>query len=101
VESTVTSRGQTTIPSSIRKALSLGAGDKIRFALRDDGTVVLSRIDRHDEPVVSEFLEFLEADMHVNPNNLRPLPQELLTRARSLTHDVTVDIDALLDPDDE
>lgn len=100
-ESTVTSRGQTTIPSSIRKALNLGTADKIRFALRDDNTVVLTRSDEHDDPVVAEFLAFLEGDMRANPGNVRPVPHDLVARARRLTEGVTVDLDAPLDPDDE
>lgn len=101
VESTITSGGQTTIPSSIRKALQLGAGDKIRFALRRDNTVVISRGDDREAPVVSEFLAFLEADVRANPGNVRPVPQVLLTRARSLTQGVTVEVNAPLDPHDE
>ena len=32
-ESTITSRGQTTVPSAIRKALGLKAGDRIRYTV--------------------------------------------------------------------
>lgn len=100
-ESTVTSRGQTTIPSSIRKVLDLGPADKIRYAVRDDNTVVLTRSTDHDDPVVSEFLAFLEADMRASAVNIRPVPNDLLTRAGRLTEGVTVDLDAPLDSDDE
>ena len=31
IESTVTSRGQTTLPKPVRRALGLGAGDRVRY----------------------------------------------------------------------
>jgi len=61
--STLTSRGQTTIPKSIREALGLQAGDRIEF-LVEAGEVVLRRataditeldglLDRSDQDPVS------------------------------------------------
>ena len=38
---TVTSKGQLTLPKAIRDLLRLGAGDRVDFVVRDDGTVVL------------------------------------------------------------
>jgi AbrB family looped-hinge helix DNA binding protein len=37
--STVTSKGQITVPKIIRDALQLEAGDRVQFRLRDDGVV--------------------------------------------------------------
>ena len=39
--STVTSKGQVTIPAGVRRAIGVGAGDKVLFVRRDDGTVAL------------------------------------------------------------
>jgi AbrB family looped-hinge helix DNA binding protein len=39
--STITSKGQTTIPKQIRDALGLKAGDQVRFTLLADGTVIM------------------------------------------------------------
>lgn len=103
-ESTVTNRGQTTIPGSIRKALKLEPTDKVRYVLMDDKTVVLTRSeegDQHGDPIIADFLAFLASDMQENPGNVRPVPQDLLTRARDLTDGVNVDLDAPLDPNDE
>lgn len=40
-ESTVTSKGQVTIPSAIRKAMGLEAQDRVVFTSLPDGTVVM------------------------------------------------------------
>ncbi len=39
--STVTSKGQTTIPKPVRDHLRLKPGDRIEFVLQDDGSVKL------------------------------------------------------------
>jgi AbrB family looped-hinge helix DNA binding protein len=40
-ESTLTSKGQTTIPQEIRERLSIKPGDRMAFTLMPDGTVLL------------------------------------------------------------
>jgi antitoxin PrlF len=39
--STVSSKGQVTIPADIRRRLGVGATDKVSFVVTDDGTVEL------------------------------------------------------------
>lgn len=39
-QSTITSKGQTTLPAPIRRALHLKAGDKIQYELRSDSVVI-------------------------------------------------------------
>jgi antitoxin PrlF len=41
VESAITSKGQATIPKAIREHLGLRPGDRIKFFLHPDGSVVL------------------------------------------------------------
>jgi AbrB family looped-hinge helix DNA binding protein len=38
---TITSKGQTTIPKSVREAAGLRAGDRIHFAVLPDGTIIV------------------------------------------------------------
>jgi antitoxin PrlF len=40
-ESTLTSKGQTTIPKGIRDKLSMKSGDRMTFTLMPDGTVLM------------------------------------------------------------
>ena len=41
MESAITVKGQATIPKSIREHLRLKAGDRVKFFVHPDGTVVL------------------------------------------------------------
>jgi antitoxin PrlF len=41
MESAITVKGQTTIPKAIREHLGLKPGDRVKFFLHPDGTVVL------------------------------------------------------------
>jgi AbrB family looped-hinge helix DNA binding protein len=40
--STITSKGQVTIPAAVRQHLGLKRGDKLAFVLADDGSVALA-----------------------------------------------------------
>lgn len=42
-ESTVTIKGQTTLPKIVRQALDLQPGDQLRYVILDDGQVRLMR----------------------------------------------------------
>lgn len=42
-ESTITVKGQTTLPKTVRQALDLGPGDRLRYIILDDGQVRLMR----------------------------------------------------------
>jgi antitoxin PrlF len=40
LHSTVTSKGQTTIPEKIRKALGIKSGDKLEYVVEDDRAII-------------------------------------------------------------
>jgi len=46
-DSTLTSKGQTTIPKSIRDGLGMKAGDRMTFTLMPDGVVVMRVKNKH------------------------------------------------------
>jgi len=41
MESTITAKGQTTIPKAVRKHLKLKPGQRLKYFIHPDGTVVL------------------------------------------------------------
>ena len=61
VQSAITSKGQTTLPKSVRKALGVRAGDRVRYVILDNEVRILPvrPIDRlfgalkHDGPPVT------------------------------------------------
>ncbi len=102
-ESTLTERYQTTVPEPVRRALRLGKRDKIRFTIRPDGDVVLSRAvaTASEDPVMTRFLSFLAHDMSTHPEQLVALDAGLVQRLQALVGDVEVDLDAALTAEDE
>jgi antitoxin PrlF len=69
-EATLTSKGQTTIPKSIRDSLRMKAGDRMSFTLMPDGVVLL----RVKNKRVSELAGLL------HKKGRKPVPTELLSR---------------------
>lgn len=96
-ESTLTDRYQTTVPESVRRALKLGKRDKIHYAIRADGEVVLTRaVANQDDPVLGQFLDFLARDMANNPQRIQGIDKALQQRIHKLVANIEVDLDAPL-----
>jgi AbrB family looped-hinge helix DNA binding protein len=47
--STISKKGQTTIPQEVRKSLGLHEGDHITFEIADNGSAILRKVQIHDE----------------------------------------------------
>jgi len=74
---TVTSKGQITLPKSIRQALGISVGEKVAFDLR--GTqIIVSRAEEpeHIDPAIMGFLSLLEQDIQL-ARHLNVLPDDL------------------------
>ncbi len=104
VESTLTDRYQTTVPETVRRALKLGKRDKIHYSIRSDGQVMLTRAASEqpdDDPVLMQFLAFLEQDIARNPARLHAIDAKLAKRIHSLIGGMDVDLDSALLAEDE
>ena len=60
---TITSRGQLTLPVSIRRALKLGVKRKVRVAITDEGMVTMRPL-----PDVMSFFGKLKNDVPFDPH---------------------------------
>jgi AbrB family looped-hinge helix DNA binding protein len=66
--STVTSKGQTTIPREVRQAVGLTAGDRIHYTVLEDGTIIVRVKNRGVR------------DLAVKPRQVRHVPADQLNR---------------------
>ena len=103
VESTLTDRYQTTIPETVRRVLKLGKRDKIHYAIRPDGGVMLSRAPdaSGEDPVLEQFLGFLARDMATHPEQVQLMDGALVQRIQSLVGHIEPDLDAKLPAEDD
>ncbi|MEJ8321743.1 type II toxin-antitoxin system PrlF family antitoxin [Kosakonia sacchari] len=90
-DSKLTERHQTTIPVSIRDALHLSGGDRIRYKLLSNGEVLITRYEEQQEdPVMQSFLNFIAQDISNNPQNIKQLD---LSRGFDLVAGMDVNLD--------
>ena len=100
-ESTITAKGQTTVPKAVRQALGVDYGGRIAFVVDDARRVYVEKAaeEVHD-PVVDRFLEFLARDMADRPGtSILPLTASLRDRMAALVGEMDIDLDADIDGD--
>lgn len=94
-KSTITAKGQTTVPKAVRRALGIRAGDRIAYRVDSKGAVSLARDDGSDTgSAMDAFLEFLSNDIKRRPEAVTAMPEAAAERLRSLADGVEVDLDA-------
>ncbi len=100
-ESTITAKGQTTVPKAVRQALGVDYGGRIAFVVDDQRRVFVERASEEaSDPVVDRFLAFLAEDMAKHPGtSIVALPPTLRDRIAALTGTMDVDLDAEIDGD--
>lgn len=95
---TITAKGQTTVPKTVRQALGVGYGGRIAFRVEGGRVTVHALPPEGDDadPALAPFLALLEADLASRPAEaVRPLPQPLADRLEALAAEVgDVDPDA-------
>lgn len=96
--STITAKGQTTVPKSVRQTLGVGAGDRVAFRVAN-GVVTVHRVEEETtDPAIDSFLAFLARDLLERPDRITALTPDLAARITALTVDMTVDdLDAPID----
>jgi antitoxin PrlF len=94
--STITAKGQTTVPKSVRQALGISAGDQIAFLVDENG-VSVHRADRIEtDPALDKFLSFLATDIAEHPEGIKVLSPTLAERIAELTRGMTVGLDDVI-----
>jgi antitoxin PrlF len=77
---TVTSKGQVTLPKSIRQALGIDVGGKVTFELHGEKVIVTRATDAaHEDPAIAGFLRLLKQDLR-SGRQINGLPQPLLRK---------------------
>lgn len=100
--STITAKGQTTIPKSVRQALGVDHGDRIVFRVdARRGVTVHRAADEHDDPAIDRFLAFLAEDIARQPEAVTALSPALAKRIAALTKGIAVNLDEAIDGDVE
>ena len=97
--STITAKGQTTVPKSVRTALGVDYGGKIAFRVDERGVSVHRAEAANDDPAIDRFLTFLADDITHRPEGVTALSPALAQRIAALTEGVKVDLDAAIDGD--
>jgi antitoxin PrlF len=96
---TITVKGQTTVPKPIRQALGVDAGDQIAFRLDASGVTIRRADAGHEDPAVAAFLSFLARDMKRHPGKLKALTPDLARQIAELVEGVEFDPDAPIEGD--
>jgi antitoxin PrlF len=96
--STITAKGQTTIPKSVRQALGVDYGGRIAFRVDQHG-VTISRVDDAEDPAVDAFLTFLANDMIRHPQTTTALSPDLAARIAALSANMPVNLADEIDGD--
>ncbi len=91
---TITAKGQTTVPKSVRRALGVDYGGKIAFRV-EGGRVTVRKPEReHADPALRRFLDLLERDMATG-KHVRQLPKGLAAAMRRAAKTGPVDLEPI------
>ena len=90
--STITAKGQTTVPKAVRQALGVDYGGRIAFRVGDGGVTVV-RAEPQEDPSIATFLDFLANDIKRRPEAVKALSPELAARITALVGAQPVNLD--------
>ena len=89
--STITAKGQTTIPKSIRRALGVDYGGRIAFRVDEHGVTLYRAEEDQPDPAIERFLAFLASDLERRPEAVAALSPEQAARIARLSEGVESD----------
>ena len=93
---TITSKGQITLPKSIRQALGVDSGGKVAFDFNGK-SILVTRAEpgEHTDPAIARFLALIERDIAAGKNvmALPPALAKSLQQARKRRVDVKDEIE--------
>ena len=95
--STITAKGQTTVPKSVRQALGVDYGGRIAFSVDEHGVTVQRADSDDDDPAIGTFLDFISRDIQMRPEAITALSPTLAARITLLTKGIVIDYDAAID----
>jgi antitoxin PrlF len=94
--STITAKGQTTIPKAVRQALGVDYGGKIAYRIEEGRVTVHNPEAEHHDPALAAFLGLIEKDIAAG-RNIRDLPAGVATALRRAMKEVQVDLNEKLE----
>jgi antitoxin PrlF len=97
--STITAKGQTTVPKAVRQVLGVEAGDQIVFRVEGSQVVVMSAAAQHEDPVVGKFLDLLAKDIGTRPGAVQPMSKAFVSKMRSLAKGARVNLEDEIEGD--
>src|SRR5438552_11777925 len=96
--STITAKGQTTVPKSVRRALGIDYGGKIAFRVEGGRVTVHNPDDSERDPAVAAYLALIENDIAAG-RNLGDLPAGVVAAMQESMKEPPIDLDEELQGD--
>jgi antitoxin PrlF len=92
LQSTLTARYQTTIPTEVRRRLGLQGGDQITYRFTEEGRVELMR-ESSEDPILGAMLDALEHDVATHSERLVAVDEAMVQGLKKWDLDVDLDED--------
>ncbi|MBV9569728.1 MAG: type II toxin-antitoxin system PrlF family antitoxin [Alphaproteobacteria bacterium] len=96
--STITAKGQTTVPKAVRQALGVNCGGRLVYRVEGNRVTVHSAAAEHRDPVLASFLQLLGTDM-AKGRNVRDLPKGLASAMRKAMRQIAISSEETLEGD--
>jgi len=94
--STITAKGQTTVPKAVRQVLGVGLGGRITYRIEDGLVTVHNPEAGHRDPALAAYLALIEKDIAAG-RNLGDLPAGLGAALQRAGKEIPVDLDETLE----